>query len=133
MAAPLSTLHYVQLQCPAKLYPSETSALLSASTPQWHSMSAPLPGVIADEDEVTFYAVPVTDAGQAGPSGHSLTSPSGSPSTIPCVSPTTMPPFDLGGISGRLDSLTCLVKHLLPFDLTGPSVINDGTNGPLGP
>jgi hypothetical protein len=92
-AAPLSTLHYVQPQCPAKLYPSETLALSSASTPH--------PVVIEDEDAGTVAAVSVNEAGHAGPSGR----PTVSPSTIPPESPATTPTMDLGGISGWLDSL----------------------------
>jgi hypothetical protein len=92
-AVPLGTLHYVQMWCPAKLYPSETLALSSASTP--HLV------VIEDENAGTVAAVSVNETGHAGPSEH----PTVSPSTIPPKSPTTTPTMDLGRISGRLDSL----------------------------
>jgi hypothetical protein len=124
-AAPLGTLHYVQPQCPAKLYPSETLALSSASTPH--------PIVIEDEDAGTVAAVSVNEAGYAGPSGR----PTVSPSTIPPESPTTTPTMDLGRISGWLDSLAQLVEHLLPSGMTAPSssappsiVANDASDGP---
>jgi hypothetical protein len=92
-AAPLGTLHYVQLQCPAKIYPLETLALSSASTLH--------PVVIEDEDAGTVAAVSVNEAGHACPSGR----PTVSPSMIPPESPTTTPTMDPGKISGRLDFL----------------------------
>jgi hypothetical protein len=124
-AAPLSTLHYIQPRCPAKLFPSETLALSSASTPH--------PIVIEDEDAGTVAAVSVNEAGHAGPSGR----PTVSPSTIPPESPTTTPTMYLGGISGRLDSLAQLVEHLLASRMTASSssapqsiVTNDASDGP---
>jgi hypothetical protein len=124
-AVPLGTLHYVQLRYPAKLYPLETLALSSASTPH--------PILIEDEDAGTVAVISVNEAGHAGPSGHLTVSPS----TIPPESPTTTPTMDLGRISGRLDSLASLVERLLPSRRTAPSssappslVANDASDGP---
>jgi hypothetical protein len=101
-SAPLQTLHYVQPRCAAKLYPSETLASSSASTP--HLV------VIEDED-----AVSVADILWGNDSANLPPAcPTVSPLPLPTASPSPSPTVDLGGISGRLESLTSLIKRLLP-------------------
>ncbi len=101
-SAPLAMLHYVQLQCPAKLYLSETLASSLASTPH--------PAIIKDDEAGTIADVSVGVSLDARPSG-----PPTVPSDMtPPVSLTTTPIMDLDGISGWINSLTCMVEHLLP-------------------
>ncbi len=132
-SAPLAMLHYVQPWCPAKFYPSQTLISSLASTPH--------PATIKDDEAGTVADVSVGVALDAHPSGPptepSDMTPPASPMTMPPASLTTTPTMDLGGISGQLDSLTCMVERLLPSHLDRDSaspptslVTNHGLDGP---
>jgi hypothetical protein len=143
--APLAMLHYVQPWCPAKLYPLETLISSLASTPH--------PAAIKDDKVGTVADVSMVVASGAHPSGPptvpSDMTPPASPMTTPPVSLTTTPTMDLGGISGQLDSLTCMVVHHLSShpnrdsasspmslvtnhgsDVLASNVTNQGLDGP---
>ncbi len=111
--ASLRSLHYVQLQCAAKLYPSETSASTSAFTP-------PV-AIIEDEDGVSVSGVSLTN-------GPTLLAPA-SPPVPPPLSPSY-----IGSISGRLDSLSRLVERLLlPAPTEAPVSPPPGNNASVIP
>jgi hypothetical protein len=109
-SAPLTMLHYVQPQCPAMLYSSETLTFSLASTPH--------PAIIKIDEAVMVADVYVGIVSDAHPSGPptvpSDMTPPASPTTTPPASLTTTPTMDIGKISGRLNSLTCMVARLLP-------------------
>jgi hypothetical protein len=108
-STPLATLHYVQPQCPATLYPLETLTSSLASTLH--------PAIIKDDEAVIVADISVGVASDAHPSGPLTVSSDmtpASPTTTPPTSLTTTPAMDIGKISGRLDSLTHMVARLLP-------------------
>ncbi len=80
-------------------------------------LSTPHPAIIKDDESRTVAYVSVGAALDACPSG-----PPTVPSDMtPPASPTTTPSMDLGGISGRLNSLARMVECLLPSDPNGNS------------
>jgi hypothetical protein len=101
--APLLTFYYIQPRYATNLYPSETLATSSMSTPH--------PVVIEDEDAVLVAGISSGNDSAILPPAHLTVSPT----PLPMASPTTPPPtVDLGRISVWLKSLTCLVQRLLP-------------------
>ncbi len=74
------------------------------------SASTPHPVVIEDEDAVLVADDSRDNDSAILPPAH----PTVSPTPLPMASPSPPPTVDLGRISGRLESLTCLVKCLLP-------------------